>query len=123
VCPQSLPKGMAGMATGGSGGSALSGVLDGLVGAIDLGKIMGGDPSREDCLFLDVYVPGKALKGDKRLPVINWIYGGEWECNDRIRVIHLSNKHRGVHSGQQGRYVRWRWNHQSCGRQCDFCLR
>ncbi|TID15951.1 Vacuolar protein sorting-associated protein 45 [Venturia nashicola] len=42
----------------------------------DLGKLMGGEPSSEDCLFLDVYVPGKALKGGKKLPVVNWIYGG-----------------------------------------------
>jgi acetyl esterase/lipase len=42
----------------------------------DLGVLMGGAPSSEDCLFLDVYVPGKALKGGKKLPVINWIYGG-----------------------------------------------
>jgi carboxylesterase type B len=31
----------------------------------------------EDCLYLDVYVPGKAVKDTKlRLPVVNWIYGG-----------------------------------------------
>lgn len=42
----------------------------------DLGKLMGGATSSEDCLFLDVYVPGKALKGGKKLPVVNWIYGG-----------------------------------------------
>ena len=34
----------------------------------------GGD---EDCLFLDVYVPGKALKNPSlKLPVVVWIYGG-----------------------------------------------
>lgn len=42
----------------------------------DLGKLMGGAASSEDCLFLDLYVPGKALKGGKKLPVVNWIYGG-----------------------------------------------
>ncbi|CAK7219221.1 hypothetical protein SBRCBS47491_003772, partial [Sporothrix bragantina] len=32
----------------------------------------------EDCLFLDVYVPGKALKSPStaKLPVVVWIYGG-----------------------------------------------
>lgn len=30
----------------------------------------------EDCLFLDVYVPGKALKGNVKLPIVNWLYGG-----------------------------------------------
>jgi carboxylesterase type B len=31
-----------------------------------------------DCLFLDIYVPGKALKGEEKakLPVIVWMYGG-----------------------------------------------
>jgi carboxylesterase type B len=30
-----------------------------------------------DCLFLDVYVPSKALKpGAPKLPVIVWVYGG-----------------------------------------------
>jgi hypothetical protein len=43
----------------------------------DLGKLMGGASSSEDCLFLDLFVPGKALKGGKKLPVVNWIYGGK----------------------------------------------
>jgi hypothetical protein len=32
----------------------------------------------EDCLFLDVYVPGKAIRNPSasRLPVLNYIYGG-----------------------------------------------
>jgi len=31
----------------------------------------------EDCLFLDVYVPGKVIKNpNAKLPVVNWIYGG-----------------------------------------------
>jgi hypothetical protein len=42
----------------------------------DLGKLMGGASTSEDCLFLDLFVPGKALKGSAKLPVINWIYGG-----------------------------------------------
>jgi carboxylesterase type B len=34
----------------------------------------GGD---EDCLFLDLYVPGKAIRDATiRLPVVNYIYGG-----------------------------------------------
>lgn len=36
----------------------------------------GGD---EDCLFLDVYVPAKALKNPSlKLPVVVWIYGGAY---------------------------------------------
>jgi hypothetical protein len=48
------------------------------VASQDLGKLMGGASSSEDCLFLDLFVPGKALKGEKKLPVVNWIYGGEF---------------------------------------------
>lgn len=48
------------------------------MGSLDLGKLMGGGPTSEDCLFLDVYVPGKALKGDVKLPIINYIYGGAY---------------------------------------------
>lgn len=29
----------------------------------------------EDCLYLNIYVPGK-LDPDRRLPVLFWIYGG-----------------------------------------------
>ena len=32
----------------------------------------------EDCLFLDVYVPRKAAKMNKPLPVVVWIYGGAY---------------------------------------------
>ncbi|KAL8951799.1 MAG: hypothetical protein Q9222_002248 [Ikaeria aurantiellina] len=34
-------------------------------------------PASEDCLFLDVYVPRKAVEDPSlKLPVINWIFGG-----------------------------------------------
>ncbi|KAF2396587.1 alpha/beta-hydrolase [Trichodelitschia bisporula] len=38
-----------------------------------------GPPAGEDCLFLDVTVPGRVLreKGLK-LPVVNWVYGGAY---------------------------------------------
>jgi carboxylesterase type B len=34
----------------------------------------------EDCLFLDLYVPGKAIRSPStsKLPVINWIFGGAY---------------------------------------------
>ncbi|KAL1615512.1 hypothetical protein SLS56_011800, partial [Neofusicoccum ribis] len=33
-------------------------------------------PESEDCLYLDVYVPGDAFRSnDTRLPVIHWFYG------------------------------------------------
>jgi carboxylesterase type B len=36
------------------------------------------DAGEEDCLFLDLYVPGKAIRDpvNSKLPVMNWIYGG-----------------------------------------------
>lgn len=46
------------------------------LGGIPVPLFQGGD---EDCLFLDVYVPGKALKkGAAKLPVLVWIYGGAY---------------------------------------------
>ncbi|KAF1990085.1 alpha/beta-hydrolase [Aulographum hederae CBS 113979] len=63
------------------------GVQDGKAGASCLGSIPAMGPLKsntipggsEDCLFLDVYVPGKQFKaGAKPLPVINWIYGGAY---------------------------------------------
>jgi carboxylesterase type B len=40
---------------------------------------MGGAPSSEDCLFLDFFVPGKALRGEiHNVPVINYIFGGAY---------------------------------------------
>jgi len=46
------------------------------LGGIPIPLFSGGD---EDCLFLDVYVPGKALKKPSlKLPVAVWIYGGAY---------------------------------------------
>jgi len=41
--------------------------------ALDLGF-----PPSEDCLFLDVYVPGSAVRNPAvaNMPVLFWIYGG-----------------------------------------------
>jgi hypothetical protein len=57
--------------------SNIPGLTGGLLGGLDLSPIMGSPASQEDCLFLDLVVPGKAIKGQVNLPVINWIYGGE----------------------------------------------
>jgi len=40
--------------------------------------LLGGFPFSEDCLFLDVVIPGKALRKEAKLPVINYIYGGAY---------------------------------------------
>ncbi|KAK1755691.1 putative esterase and lipase [Echria macrotheca] len=46
------------------------------LGGIPIPLFQGGD---EDCLFLDVYVPAKALKNPSlKLPVVVWIYGGAY---------------------------------------------
>ncbi|KAF2405611.1 alpha/beta-hydrolase [Trichodelitschia bisporula] len=107
TCFQSMPASMLTVAlTGGLGGLASSGdggFLESLMGAAlplvggllqgspaltqfvmgqvaktDLGKAMGGAASSEDCLFLDVVVPGKVLRGKEKVPVVNWIYGGAY---------------------------------------------
>jgi carboxylesterase type B len=39
---------------------------------------LGGFPFSEDCLYLDVIVPGKALRKEAKLPIINYIYGGAY---------------------------------------------
>ena len=57
--------------------STLAPLAGGVAGSIDIAKMMGSPASSEDCLFLDVYVPAKAMRGEMKLPVINWIYGGE----------------------------------------------
>ncbi|KAF2421100.1 alpha/beta-hydrolase [Tothia fuscella] len=54
----------------------LSSFLGWLSPTLDLGLLQGGSSSGEDCLFLDLYVPGKALNGSVKLPIINWLYGG-----------------------------------------------
>ncbi|KAF3482583.1 carboxylesterase family protein [Arthroderma uncinatum] len=43
----------------------------------------------EDCLFLDIYVPGKALRenGSDKLPVIAWIYGGGYTIGSKDQAI------------------------------------
>lgn len=40
----------------------------------EAGALLG--PQSEDCLYLDVYAPGAAVRGNAtNLPVIHWIYG------------------------------------------------
>jgi carboxylesterase type B len=66
-------------ATYGIGGS----VLSELTKAFDFGKMQGGDASSEDCLFLDVYVPGEAMRKKVVVPVVNWIYGGAYVLGNK----------------------------------------
>lgn len=73
ACLQGDPTTVIAPTTGG-----VLGYLFGNVGAIvNVGAIASGaKASSEDCLFLDVIVPGKALRGEVRLPAVNWILGG-----------------------------------------------
>ncbi|KAK0743356.1 Alpha/Beta hydrolase protein [Schizothecium vesticola] len=56
--------------------SPVGAAINQFLGGIPVPLFQGGD---EDCLFLDVYVPGKALKNPGlKLPVAVWIYGGAY---------------------------------------------
>jgi hypothetical protein len=69
---------------GGKGGKGKGG-LGGMLGDLDVSSLMNKmTGASEDCLFLDVYVPGKALRpGAAKLPVVNWIYGGAYLVGDK----------------------------------------
>ncbi|EWC46875.1 hypothetical protein DRE_03887 [Drechslerella stenobrocha 248] len=46
--------------------------------------IITAEPQSEDCLFLDMYVPRAAIKGQvKNLPVMFWIYGGGYALGSK----------------------------------------
>ncbi|KAF2087217.1 alpha/beta-hydrolase, partial [Saccharata proteae CBS 121410] len=48
-------------------------------------------PTSEDCLFLDMYVPGKAIRGEvKDLPVLDWIYSGGYVFGSKDFVLYDS---------------------------------
>ncbi|KAI5781690.1 Alpha/Beta hydrolase protein [Peziza echinospora] len=47
------------------------------------------EPGSEDCLFLDVWVPGKAVRGEvKDLPVLFWIFGGGYALGSKSFFIY-----------------------------------
>ncbi|KAK3384514.1 Alpha/Beta hydrolase protein [Lasiosphaeria ovina] len=73
-CVQSAVSGMSVVGTGNS--SPIGAAINQFLGGIPVPLFSGGS---EDCLFLDVYVPGKALKNTSlKLPVVVWIYGGAY---------------------------------------------
>lgn len=68
-----------GVQDGSYGNVCFQAALAGLTGSSSgsLGSLISAGNQSEDCLFLDVYVPGKAMSGQaSNLPVIVWIYGG-----------------------------------------------
>jgi para-nitrobenzyl esterase len=44
--------------------------------SVTLGPFAGPQNANEDCLYLNVFAPERHLKGNAKLPVIVWIYGG-----------------------------------------------
>ncbi|KAK6539036.1 hypothetical protein TWF694_010583 [Orbilia ellipsospora] len=47
------------------------------------------EPQSEDCLFLDVYVPAAAIRGQvKNLPVMFWLYGGGYSLGSKNFFIY-----------------------------------
>ncbi|EPS41516.1 hypothetical protein H072_4565 [Dactylellina haptotyla CBS 200.50] len=47
------------------------------------------EPQSEDCLFLDVYVPAAAVRGQvKNLPVMFWLYGGGYSLGSKNFFIY-----------------------------------
>eukprot|EP00053_Salpingoeca_punica_P010022 m.90251 g.90251 ORF g.90251 m.90251 type:complete len:595 (+) comp15255_c0_seq2:47-1831(+) len=47
---------------------------------------------QEDCLYMNIYVPGKIKEGAK-LPVMFWIYGGGWVFGDDNEFGYYRGKH------------------------------
>ena len=84
ACVQAAPNGINffGSASDIPGGpSAINDFLGELAGPV----LSGG---AEDCLFLDVYVPGSAVRSPKTksLPVIHWFYGGGYVLGSKNQL-------------------------------------
>ncbi|KAI1388022.1 Alpha/Beta hydrolase protein [Hypoxylon trugodes] len=71
-CVQAAPNGLNLLGTGNQ--SPVGGAINQFLGGIPIPIFSGGS---EDCLFLDMYVPGKAIKNpSQKLPVVVFVYGG-----------------------------------------------
>ncbi|GAB1315730.1 Esterase and lipase [Madurella fahalii] len=71
-CIQSAPNGVNLVGPGNQ--SPVGAALNQFLGGIPVPLFSGGS---EDCLFLDLFVPGKAIRNPSvKLPVVVWIYGG-----------------------------------------------
>jgi len=72
-CPQAAINGLNVL---GNNANALTAAVDQFITNKILAPI-GESGGSEDCLFLDIYVPGSAIRGEvSNLPVVHWIYGG-----------------------------------------------
>ncbi|ORY61347.1 Alpha/Beta hydrolase protein [Pseudomassariella vexata] len=73
-CVQAAPNGLNLLGAGNQ--SPVGGAINQFLGGIPVPLFSGGS---EDCLFLDVYVPGKAVRNlASKLPVLAFIYGGAY---------------------------------------------
>ena len=63
----------------------ISTAIDTFLGELSEPILTGG---AEDCLFLDIYVPGKAVRNPKTtsLPVIHWFYGGGYVLGSKNQL-------------------------------------
>ncbi|KAI9713166.1 MAG: hypothetical protein M1820_001151 [Bogoriella megaspora] len=80
-CIQSFPK--AGLDLLGAGNeSPIGGAANQFLGGIPASTLSGGD---EDCLFLDVFIPGKAVRSPRNysLPIVVWIPGGAYSFGSK----------------------------------------
>ncbi|KAL8305842.1 hypothetical protein RB597_003474 [Gaeumannomyces tritici] len=75
--PKCVQSAVTGLNLVGPGNNApIGGAINQFLGGIPVPLFEGG---QEDCLFLDVYVPGSALRDPSlKLPVAVWIYGGAY---------------------------------------------
>lgn len=83
ACPQAAPKGLNVVGSGSDSplGTAIDDFLTDLLTPL-------ADYGSEDCLFLDVYVPGSAVRSSStsKLPVVHWIYGGGFILGDKNQL-------------------------------------
>jgi carboxylesterase type B len=72
-CPAAAIKGL--NLFGGASDTTVGAAIDQLIGPLAAAFQTGGS---EDCLFLDLYVPGSAIRNPSsaNLPIVQWIYGG-----------------------------------------------
>ncbi|KAH9907330.1 Alpha/Beta hydrolase protein [Xylariomycetidae sp. FL2044] len=83
ICHQAAPNGLNLLGTGNQ--FPIGGALNQFLGGIPVPLFSGGN---EDCLFLDLYVPGKAIGNPSmKLPVVVYIYGGAYAFGSKDSLM------------------------------------